>query len=165
MSQSCWAKGTAHFNPRQLQHRDKTCCRSRGRFQQRRQARLGSSQCRRVPDYTDSSVSVLLGNGDGTFQTALNFRAGTNPISVATGDFNGDGKPDWRWPIMGRIRVPALPVTFRCSWVRAMEPFEPPSITAPEPSWIRCDGRLQWRWQGRFSCCQLQLHERFDTVG
>src|SRR5262249_51928139 len=39
----------------------------------------------------DSSVSVLLGNGDGTFQPARNFTAGTNPRSVAVGDFNGDG--------------------------------------------------------------------------
>ncbi|PYJ85112.1 MAG: hypothetical protein DME22_10335, partial [Verrucomicrobia bacterium] len=38
--------------------------------------------------------SVLLGNGDGTFQAAINYRAGTNPVSVAVGDFNGDGKAD-----------------------------------------------------------------------
>jgi hypothetical protein len=36
-----------------------------------------------------STVSVLLGNGDGTFQAALNYNAGTNPTSVAVGDFNG----------------------------------------------------------------------------
>jgi hypothetical protein len=40
------------------------------------------------------SVSILLGNGDGTFQTALNYPAGTVCFSVAVGDFNGDGKPD-----------------------------------------------------------------------
>ncbi|PYJ97759.1 MAG: VCBS repeat-containing protein [Verrucomicrobia bacterium] len=40
------------------------------------------------------SVSILSGNGDGTFQTAVNFRAGNFPVSVAVGDFNGDGKPD-----------------------------------------------------------------------
>src|SRR5438094_7078867 len=39
-------------------------------------------------------VSVLLGNGDGTFQAALTFPAGSAPVSVAVGDFNGDGKPD-----------------------------------------------------------------------
>ena len=38
------------------------------------------------------SVSVLLGNGDGTFQPAVNYAADRNPESVAVGDFNGDGK-------------------------------------------------------------------------
>jgi hypothetical protein len=39
-------------------------------------------------------VSVLLGNGDGTFQPAVNFSVGPLPQSVAVGDFNGDGKLD-----------------------------------------------------------------------
>ena len=47
-----------------------------------------------VANYNDGTISVLLGNGDGTFQTQAIYAAGTNPISVATADFNGDGKPD-----------------------------------------------------------------------
>ncbi len=49
---------------------------------------------------SQSSVSVLLGNGDGSFQPAvttalLNSGAGNgNAQSVAVGDFNGDGLPD-----------------------------------------------------------------------
>lgn len=43
---------------------------------------------------SDSTVSVLLGNADGTFQTALNSATGANPISIAVGDFDGDGKLD-----------------------------------------------------------------------
>ena len=39
-------------------------------------------------------VSVLLGNGDGTFQNASVFRAGPFPNSVAVADFNNNGKPD-----------------------------------------------------------------------
>jgi len=39
-------------------------------------------------------ISILLGNGDGTFQSAINFDAGNNPGSVAIGDFDGDGKDD-----------------------------------------------------------------------
>jgi VCBS repeat protein len=41
-----------------------------------------------------ANVSVLLGNGDGSFQGARNFAAGSLPYSVAVGDFNGDGLPD-----------------------------------------------------------------------
>src|SRR2546422_11755541 len=49
----------------------------------------------------DASVSVLLGNGDGTFQTAVNFDAGLSPFSVVLGDFNGDDQLDQ----IGRARV------------------------------------------------------------
>src|ERR1039457_1251383 len=41
-----------------------------------------------------NNVGVLLGNGDGTFQTTVYYTAGPGPYSVAVGDFNGDGKPD-----------------------------------------------------------------------
>jgi hypothetical protein len=38
---------------------------------------------------------VLLGNGDGTFQTALIYKSGGSfPYSVAVADVNGDAKPD-----------------------------------------------------------------------
>src|SRR5206468_880727 len=40
------------------------------------------------------SVSLLLGRGDGTFRTAVNYGVGASPRSVAVGDFNGDGKVD-----------------------------------------------------------------------
>src|SRR5271168_4469817 len=43
----------------------------------------------------DGSVSVLLGNGDGTFQTAVTYDSGGNYASaVAIADVNGDGKLD-----------------------------------------------------------------------
>jgi FG-GAP-like repeat len=35
-----------------------------------------------------------LGNGSGSFSTATNSSVGDSPISVAVGDFNGDGKQD-----------------------------------------------------------------------
>jgi tetratricopeptide (TPR) repeat protein len=49
-----------------------------------------------VVNQTDNTVSVLLGNGDGTFTSALNSPLGTGqaPTSVAIADFNGDGVPD-----------------------------------------------------------------------
>jgi hypothetical protein len=39
-------------------------------------------------------VGIMLGNGDGTFQPAVNYPAGDEPNYVAVGDFNGDGKLD-----------------------------------------------------------------------
>ncbi|MCC5878214.1 MAG: VCBS repeat-containing protein, partial [Candidatus Sumerlaeia bacterium] len=40
------------------------------------------------------TVSVLLGNGDGTFAAAVNYAVGDSPWSVTTGDFNGNGITD-----------------------------------------------------------------------
>ncbi len=40
------------------------------------------------------TVSVLLGNGDGTFQSAVNYKISVNPVTVGIGDFNRDGNPD-----------------------------------------------------------------------
>jgi len=42
---------------------------------------------------TPGSISVLLGNGDGTFQTYVTYGSG-QPVSVALSDVNGDGKLD-----------------------------------------------------------------------
>jgi hypothetical protein len=50
------------------------------------------------PLYPDNTVSVLLGKGDGTFQPAQNYGAGGDHLSVAVGDFNGDGYPDLALP-------------------------------------------------------------------
>ena len=41
-----------------------------------------------------SSLSILLGKGDGRFQTQLTNPTGTDPFGLATGDFNHDGKTD-----------------------------------------------------------------------
>jgi hypothetical protein len=41
-----------------------------------------------------NTISVLLGNGDGTFAAPLSPPAGTDPVFAAVGDFNGDGIPD-----------------------------------------------------------------------
>jgi Calx-beta domain/FG-GAP-like repeat/FG-GAP repeat len=43
---------------------------------------------------SNGTVSVLLGNGDGTFQAARTFAAGTYPFHVVVGEFNGDGRQD-----------------------------------------------------------------------
>jgi hypothetical protein len=45
-----------------------------------------------VANQNSDNVSILLGNGDGTFVTtpALTFGVGDRPVSVAVGDFDGD---------------------------------------------------------------------------
>jgi hypothetical protein len=53
-----------------------------------------------VSNNAGDSVTILFGNGDGTFQPSSGFGAGAavgvaaGPLSVAKGDFNGDGIPD-----------------------------------------------------------------------
>ena len=39
-------------------------------------------------------LTILLGNGDGTFQSPLNSPTSDFPVALAAGDFNGDGKLD-----------------------------------------------------------------------
>jgi hypothetical protein len=46
-------------------------------------------------DCGDGTVGVLLGNGDGTFQTAVAYDSGGQyPTTMTVADLNGDGKPD-----------------------------------------------------------------------
>ena len=41
-----------------------------------------------------NDVSVLFGQGNGTFAPAVSYAAGTNPVSIAIADLNGDGRLD-----------------------------------------------------------------------
>jgi hypothetical protein len=58
-----------------------------------------------VANSGSNTLSVLLGNGDGTFQAAQNYDTGANPHSVAVGDFNGDGKLDLATANAGDVSV------------------------------------------------------------
>ena len=46
------------------------------------------------PDPIGSKVAILLGNGAGSFSAPTTFPVGAEPVSVAAGDYNADGKPD-----------------------------------------------------------------------
>jgi large repetitive protein len=48
-----------------------------------------------VANRFSNNVSVLLGNGDGTFQMAVNFPVGGSPNSLVVGYFNGDSIQDF----------------------------------------------------------------------
>ncbi|MBI4327963.1 MAG: VCBS repeat-containing protein, partial [Chloroflexi bacterium] len=48
-----------------------------------------------VANLSDNNLSVLLGNGDGTFQSRTNYASGgSNPYHVLAADVNGDGRVD-----------------------------------------------------------------------
>jgi hypothetical protein len=48
-----------------------------------------------VANENSNTLGVLLGNGDGTFQSAVTYGSGgRSPTSVAVADVNGDGRPD-----------------------------------------------------------------------
>jgi Domain of unknown function (DUF4347)/FG-GAP-like repeat/Calx-beta domain/RTX calcium-binding nonapeptide repeat (4 copies)/FG-GAP repeat len=47
-----------------------------------------------VANTNSDNISILLGIGDGSFDTATIFTVGLSPVSVAVQDFNGDSKPD-----------------------------------------------------------------------
>jgi hypothetical protein len=64
------------------------------------------SNCTNCSTDGHGSVAVLLGNGDGTFQSAHAIDSGGYaPISIAVADLNGDGKPD---VIVGQCSGPSF---------------------------------------------------------
>ncbi len=47
-----------------------------------------------VSDVYSDTISILLGNGDGTFAPATSVHSGSNGAAIVAADFNGDGKLD-----------------------------------------------------------------------
>ena len=47
-----------------------------------------------VANAVGNTVSVLLGNGDGTFQPQVTYAVGAEPDAIVAGDFTGDGRTD-----------------------------------------------------------------------
>jgi len=52
------------------------------------------SVCSTANGCAQGELSVLIGAGDGTFAPATSYLVGTQPISIVTGDFDGDGRLD-----------------------------------------------------------------------
>lgn len=47
-----------------------------------------------VANGSDNSAGVLLGNGDGTLQTEVEYQTGSDPNTIQIADFDGDGNVD-----------------------------------------------------------------------
>ena len=120
-----------------------------------------------VVDDGGNTVSVLLGNGDGTFQPAGHLRGRGTPVRSVAGDFTGDGRLDLP------SRITAV-TTVRCCWAMATAPSSPRSPTRsgsdPDGSWqgtspatagstspsptqrrhgVGVDGQRRWHFQPR----------------
>lgn len=50
--------------------------------------------CHSTPDSGEGVVTVLLGRGNGSFASGIDFKVGTTPSTVAIGDTNSDGLAD-----------------------------------------------------------------------
>jgi len=62
-----------------------------------------------VTNSNDNTVSILLGNPDGTFAPQVTYATGPEPVAVVTGDFNGDGNLDLAVS-NGNCQAPAQPL-------------------------------------------------------
>ena len=47
-----------------------------------------------VANQESNDVSILMGNGDGTFQHSVSYAVGDFPVAIVAGDFTGDGHTD-----------------------------------------------------------------------
>ena len=70
------------------------------------------------------AVSVLLGNGDGTFQPAVQYATAlSTPSAIVAGDFTGDGRLDLA---VACYNYDTNEAESRCSWATATGTFQPP---------------------------------------
>jgi hypothetical protein len=89
-----------------------------------------------ISNYNSSSVSILLGNGDGTFQTHVDYATGSGPGGVSVADVNSDHRVDLLIPnyLAGTLSV----LLGSCSIVTLF-----PNLAAT--GFVRDRDRLQWR--------------------
>lgn len=76
---------------------------------------------------SNGTVSILTGNGDGSFQSASTFEAGAGPSSVIAEDFDRDGSIDLAVSNRG-LRQPELDNRIFIYWGRGDGTFETPQI-------------------------------------
>ena len=103
-------------------------------------------------------MSVLLGNGNGTFQAAVNFPTGAGPNSVAVADVNGDGKPDL---IVANYYGSTVSVLLG----NGNGTFQAPVNFATGVGQLRGRGRRQRRWQARPDRRRLRRQHRERVAG
>jgi hypothetical protein len=115
----------------------------------------GGSQGDGIPDLAIANAnsfdaSVLLGNGDGSFATSLEYLAGVSPTAIGVGDFNNDGSQDLVVSnagsnsisvILNNPELPVLNVTGPAS-VTAGSNFSI-TVTATFPSDLKTDTKYQ----------------------
>ncbi len=52
-------------------------------------------------NYFAATVSILIGNGNGTLKNHVDYATGASPQHLVVGDFNADGNPDLAVDVMG----------------------------------------------------------------
>ena len=100
-----------------------------------------------VANYSTNNINVRLGQGDGQLSgpNYANARVGTNPVSVAVGDFNGDGRPDFAAANAGSndvtVRLGDFGVVDTYAWIdRSAVPVNQPTAVAVGD--LNGDGRV-----------------------
>jgi hypothetical protein len=89
---------------------------------------VAANYCASGENCNNGTAGVLLGNGDGTFQTAVTVGSGGSyPDSVAVADVNGDGKPDIVMANFGSSNVGVLINTSNVATTTAL-------VSSPDPS-------------------------------